>query len=40
MKYDNKLKMYSITYKGFIFYGSTPDKCNETFKHCLKLWNI
>ena len=40
VEYDTKLKLYKISYKGYEFYGITREIALDTFKECIKLWNI
>lgn len=40
VEYDTKLKLYKISYKGYEFYGITRELAINTYKECIKLWNI
>ena len=40
IEYDTKVKLYKISYKSYVFYGNTRESAINTFKECIKLWNI
>ena len=40
VEYDTKIKLYKISYKGYEFYEITREIALDTFKECIKLWNI
>ena len=40
VEYNKDLKLYEIKYKGYTFTGATKDSCLDTYRQCVKLWDI